>query len=488
MHPGVYAYIALAGAVASLLLVPLFKYLSVRWGVMDVPRPGRIHAQATPLLGGGAVFAALLLVVGGHFAAGYLLAQGNSLRGWVEADTLLRMRGAVGGMPRLLAILAGAVIIVAVGIADDAKSLPIWLRLGAEFAAAGLVVGLGVRPELYILPRWLVYLVAVIWIVGITNSFNLIDSMDGLAAGVAAVAGTIFAFWAGLSNQPMVAMLLAAFVGVMVGFLRFNFNPASIFLGSSGSMLLGYVLGVSVLVTTFMLGNGDGGGRGSLLPILMPLMILGVPLYDTFTVVLIRLYRRRSPFSPDLNHLAHRLHRLGLDRRQTVLFIYLLTFALGVGAVTLCSRPGISQAIEGWVTLLQVLSLFGVLAVLEWVSARSGSARLSSPVAASLALPGGAGPTLQGRISRLSFGGADLDVDTVDWDELGRLLRSREAVRVLVRFGERFSDVRLEAALTGVERSEDGRWRLSLKFGALDDGARRALEFALTHYRALGEG
>jgi len=485
----VYPYLIFAGMVAALVLVPIFKYLSVRWGVMDVPRPGRIHSRSTPLLGGPAIFLGMMLVVGGHFALGQILARGSLLSGWLSPQIIAQMRYSLGGMSRLAAIFLGALVVLGIGVADDVRSLPIWVRLGAEFAAAAVVVALGVKPELYILPHWLVYVVAVVWIVGITNSFNLIDSMDGLAAGVAAVAAALLGFWAALSGQPMVAMLLACLVGVLVGFLFFNWSPAGIFLGSSGSMLLGYFLAVAVLVSTFMT-----GGHSGLLPVVMPLIILGVPLYDTASVVAIRLYRRRSPFSPDLNHLAHRRHRLGLSRRQTVLFIYLMTLAVGLGAVLLAESEAVSWKLKALVVLAQVLAVFGVVIVLEMVSFGKRSVRLATPVRARLDLElEGAPPSpsparLVGKVTRLGLARAELDVEDLDADLAGRMLAQRAAGEFAVLFVEPFKEVRAPVTVRGLKRTWPGGWRVSLVFGELSGEARQNLEFALTHYRAMGEG
>ncbi len=483
LHPGVFLYLLFAGLVASLLLVPLARYLSVRWGVMDLPRPGRIHSRPTPLLGGPAIFLGLLLVIGGHFLAGQLLSESDWVTKWLSAELVTRMRNAVGATPQLLAILAGALVILVIGVADDARSLPVWLRLGAEFAAAGVVVALGVKPELYILPPWLVYVVAMVWIVGITNSFNLIDSMDGLAAGVAAVAAALFGFWAALSGQPMVAMMLAGFVGVLVGFLFFNYSPASIFLGSSGSMLIGYFLAVTVLVSTFMLGDAAG-----LLPIVMPLLILGVPLYDTASVVIIRLYRRRSPFTPDLNHLAHRIHRLGLSRRQTVLFIYLMTFAVGMGAVVLSQHDELHGAIKNWAVLVQVLAVFAVVVILEMVSFGSRSVKLASPVPAELELAPPTELRAAGGMSRLGLSGAELEVEEIDAELAGQALGARAGGKLRIRFEEPFKEALVPVELRALARTEAGRWRVSLAFGDLSAETRKDLEFAMTHHRALGEG
>lgn len=487
MNPLVYLYLLLAGAAASLLLVPLFKALSVRLGMMDEPRPGRIHARPTALLGGPAIFAGMLLVVGGHYLAAQFLADSGFAARWLAPETLLNLRHSSGGDLRLLAILAGAVVILAVGLADDARSLPIPARLGAETAAATLVVLLGIHPKVFFLPDWLTGVLAVVWIVGITNSFNLIDSMDGLAAGVAAIAAGLLGLWAGLSGQPTVAAFLASFAGLLAGFLAYNWAPASVFLGSSGSMLLGYFLSVAVLLSSFLLGSD----ATNYLPLVMPLLILGVPLYDTCSVVFIRLRRGRSPFAPDLNHLAHRLHRLGLSRRRTVLVIWLMTFTVGLGALLLATSPAVPAAFNEVVILVQALAVFGVIVVLELAGRGGRPVQLGTPVAAEVRLPaegGGAEAALAGRVTRLGPGSARLEVAELSPEAAARWLGARAAGRLRLSLAPPFEPLELAATVRGVERAEAGGWRLSLEFGPLSGEARERMEFILSHYRGLGEG
>jgi UDP-GlcNAc:undecaprenyl-phosphate GlcNAc-1-phosphate transferase len=493
MSPLVCLYLLAAGACASLLAVPVFKGLSLRLGILDVPRPGRIHSRAMPLLGGPAIFTAVLAVVGGHFLAAHLLIQSEAAGRWLSPQAIEQIRHSVGATERLVAILVGAVAILAIGVADDVRSLPVWLRLGSEATAAGLVVALGVQPELYFLPRWLVYVIAVLWIVGLVNSFNLIDSMDGLSAGVAAIAAGLLGFWALLSNHPMVAALMACLAGVLAGFLVFNSSPASIFLGSSGSMLIGYFMSVAVLVSTFMTGEEAG-----LLPIAMPVLVLGVPLYDTFSVVVIRLRRGRSPLKPDLNHLAHRLHRLGLSRRQTVLFIYLMTFAVGLNAVLLGKASLAGPLLDDLVVLVQVLAVFGVVVVLETVASHERPAWLATPVPAEFT-PGPSPPAqhqaqqggaarLAGSVVRLSASGAEMTIEGLPAEAAGKLLASAAPGRLTLRFEAPFEGVQLAASVRAVAREEENRWQLEVEFPAPDAEARRRIEFALEHYRAMGEG
>jgi hypothetical protein len=255
-------------------------------------------------------------------------------------------------------------------------------------------------------------------------------------------------------------------------------------------MLIGYFLSVTVLVSTFMV-----GGRGGLLQIAMPLLILGVPLYDTASVVLIRLRRRRSPFSPDLNHLAHRVHRLGLSRRQTVLFVYLLTFAVGMGALAL-SRCGaddehlrhIHERLTGWVIIVQALAVFGVIMVLEWVSFGARRVTLTTPVPADLEVQLEGPLRASGVVCRLAMTGADLEVEELDARAAAEAADSGARGRLRVRFESPFEEMRVEATVRGLERIDPRGWRVSLDFAELSPKDRKNLEFALTHFRALGEG
>jgi hypothetical protein len=281
----------------------------------------------------------------------------------------------------------------------------------------------------------------------------------------------------------MVALMLAGFVGVLVGFLFFNSSPASIFLGSSGSMLIGYFLAVTVLVSTFMVGQGAG-----LLPVVMPLIILGVPLYDTASVVAIRLYRRRSPFSPDLNHLAHRIHRLGLTRRQTVLFVYLLTFAVGMSAVVLSESGDLRGSLRSWAVLIQVLAVFGVLVILEWVSFGSRHATLTTPIPADLDVGTEPHVRFSGVLCRLGMNRAELEVAELDAAAAAGSLVSGHRGRLHMRFEQPFAAMTVHTRVVALERSEEGGWRLAVKFEDLPAGERSKLEFVLTHYRMLGEG
>jgi len=196
--------------------------------------------------------------------------------------------------------------------------------------------------------------------VGITNSFNLLDHMDGLSAGVAAVSGACFLAVAVHTQQWFIAALVAALIGAALGFLRFNFPPASIFLGDAGSQFLGFLLACLTVSFTFY------GRSYPLYSYAVPLVILAVPLYDTASVVLLRLRQGRSPFEADRNHFAHRLADLGLTHRGAAVVIYFLTLVTGASAVLLYD-VGPSGAL---VILGQILGIFVIIGTLEFRARR----------------------------------------------------------------------------------------------------------------------
>jgi UDP-GlcNAc:undecaprenyl-phosphate/decaprenyl-phosphate GlcNAc-1-phosphate transferase len=172
--------------------------------------------------------------------------------------------------------------------------------------------------------------VTVLWLVGVTNAFNLLDNMDGLAAGVAFVASGVFLINAWALGEFFISLMLVAFMGSLLGFLLYNFHPATVFLGDCGSLFIGFVMGSLTLLERYI-----SHASSTLFPILMPVVVLALPLLDTATVVYIRLKERRPIYIGDSRHLSHRLVSLGFSQRAAVMFLYLITFALGLGAASL---------------------------------------------------------------------------------------------------------------------------------------------------------
>ncbi|HLL90871.1 MAG TPA: MraY family glycosyltransferase, partial [Tepidisphaeraceae bacterium] len=202
--------------------------------------------------------------------------------------------------------------------------------------------------------------VSVLWITAITNAFNFLDNMDGLSAGVAAVCTAAFLVAALTIGQWFVAAALALLLGALLGFLWFNFPPARIFQGDAGSLVVGFLLGVLTVRTTFLRPGQDFGAGWY--AVFAPVIVLAVPLYDLVVVSIIRLSRGKSPFQGDTNHFSHRLVARGMSRRTAVLCIYLVTAATSVAAVVL---PHVGSTFLAVLIFAQTLLILGVVLLLE---------------------------------------------------------------------------------------------------------------------------
>ena len=322
--------VMLAGLVVSASLVPLARWLARRLGVMDAPGERKVHETPMPRLGGVAVFVSFTALVALGYSLIPTLADSTWLRSQIPGS-LRMLREAYRVEGKLTAMLIGAAVAFGVGVLDDVlgRRFPVWLKLAGQVAAALILIAGGVRVSF--LPfDWMNFAVTLLWIVGITNAFNLLDNMDGLSTGVAFVASLVFLINAWALGEFFISLLLAAFMGALLGFLFFNFHPASVFLGDCGSLFIGFVMASLTLLERYV-----SHASSSLFPILMPVVVLAVPLLDTATVIVIRVRERRPIYVGDKRHLSHRLVALGFSTRAAVLFIYLATFTLGLGAVSL---------------------------------------------------------------------------------------------------------------------------------------------------------
>jgi UDP-GlcNAc:undecaprenyl-phosphate GlcNAc-1-phosphate transferase len=284
-------------ALLTILFTPIALAIAHRLKLFDVPNPGKAHKSPVPFLGGAAIVAAFAVIV--------------------LAATLIRPPKS--GLADLAAFLGMALVLSAMGLIDDIRGLGPWLRLAVETAAGLGVLALGVRAHLSSSP--IDGFVTVAWVVGVTNAFNLLDNMDGLSAGVAAIASGFLFVVAFLNGQFLVASLAIALAGCAIGFLRHNFYPARIYMGDAGSLFIGFLIAVlSLQLRTH---------STTRLSFLIPFLILGVPLFDTSLVTITRLSHRRSPFDGGQDHVSHRLVRLGIPVRGAVIIIYGGGFAVG---------------------------------------------------------------------------------------------------------------------------------------------------------------
>jgi len=332
MAAGLLAF--LIALLASLTLTMPVRAFALRVGMVDRPGPRKVHLQPIPLLGGLAIY------------------------GGVALSVLFLVQGAA--RDQVWGILAGATLIAAVGILDDRGLLhhQIKLFVGMPLAAVILLLS-GIRAQIFstlvggrtgdVLDAAL----TIIWVVGITASFSILDHMDGLCAGVAAMAAAFFALLAYLNGQVLVTVLAAAVLGAACGFLRWNFKPAKIFMGDGGAMFLGFLMATLALKLRFAQPNLVSAW-------LVPILILGATIFDTTLVTISRSRRGLLPFAtPGKDHAAHRLANMGLGQRGAVLTMYMIGAVSGALALLVSIMP-ISFAI--------VAGVFAVAAALAGVA------------------------------------------------------------------------------------------------------------------------
>ena len=341
-------------AVATPLLARLFR----RLGFADEPRRDRHSRRKVPKGGGVAIFWAVALpVLAGLVLAKYFLAHPDLLAP-IPGDLEQHLPGIMQKAAGALAILAGAAVLHVLGLIDDYRPVSPLVKLIVQFAVAICLVWFFEIRLLTFLPLHIGTMLTVIWIVLLTNVFNFLDNMDGLSAGVAAIVLVMFV-WVGRSSQQIfVPTMAAVLLGALLGFLLYNFSPAKIFMGDSGSLPLGYLLGVVSVLTTYY---NPEVHQGQWYSALAPLVIFAIPLYDFVSVVFLRLRAGQAPWIGDRRHFSHRLIQGGMSESKAVLTIYLATATTAVSASFL-SGVGAFAAV---LIFVQTLAVTGIIALLE---------------------------------------------------------------------------------------------------------------------------
>jgi len=355
----------------GVFLVHRLRLWALERDFLDVPDARKAHARAVPYGGGIAIFLAALAPVALGIGAAALVVSTGLGRSWLPAGIAIHLDGMIRSatLRNLAVVWAGGAALLLVGLYDDRYHLGAWPKLGAQvLVALGAALALGTeRVTLFIGPG-VGLVITVLWIVGITNAFNFLDNMDGLSSSVALVVTALLAMIAWRTGQYFIVLALAPLAGALVAFLVFNFPPATIFMGDAGSTFIGYYLAVVAVLTTFT--TGEPGGF-QIYPIVMPLLVFGLPIYDTASVMLLRIMRGVSPLTPDRNHFSHRLRALGLTARETLFAVALVTFAIGCGA-TVLPELGTAGAL---VLVLQGAAVLGVVATLETAAVRGARNR-----------------------------------------------------------------------------------------------------------------
>ncbi|AIM16237.1 MULTISPECIES: glycosyltransferase family 4 protein [Neobacillus] len=315
--------------ISSILLTPLVKKLAFKIGATDKPNQRKVHQKIMPRLGGLAIYLSFII--------GFLILQPEG--------------------PYALPIILGSLIIVFTGILDDIYELSAKIKFIAQIIAAAIVVVWGgVHVEFINLPfggqitfGYLSIPLTIIWIVGITNAINLIDGLDGLAAGVSSIALITISGMAIIMGDGFVTAMASLVLASTLGFLIYNFHPAKIFMGDTGALFLGFMISVLSLL---------GFKNVTLISFIVPIIILGVPISDTFFAIIRRIVNKKPLSAPDKSHLHHCLLRLGFTHRQTVLIIYAMAAFFGLMAIIFSQ----AKLLGGFFLILVLLILIELIA------------------------------------------------------------------------------------------------------------------------------
>ena len=335
------------------IFTPLARRLALALKLVDRPLGRKGHDDPVPYLGGLAIVCAFAVT----FALIFLLPHTELYESW----PLLAAYGPKDKLfdPTILRglgwIALGGGVIFLLGLADDRFSLSPWIKLSVEIAVATILALLGVRIDFY--GPVASTILSVLWVVGITNAFNFLDNMDGLSAGVAVICAAMFFVVTVQTDQLLVGITCITLAGAAAGFLLYNFHPARIFMGDAGSLYLGFMLACLTMATRYYHYNDTD----TVLRLAMPVLIMGLPLFDAASVVWIRLRQGRPLFQGDRNHFSHRLVALGMSTREAVLTNYLVAAATGLGAMLLI---WVSTA-GGLIILAQALLIFSIVLLLE---------------------------------------------------------------------------------------------------------------------------
>ncbi len=322
----------------SYILTPLFRDIGSSQQIVDIPDTEiKAHKKPVPYLGGAAIF--LSFCVG------------------LAVYTFYASRV----HHHLLGIILGSLVIVTLGFLDDLYRLSPAVKLAVQVLSVIVLIKFNVYLKIIFLPHWLNIGLTFLWVLGITNALNIIDIMDGLSAGVTFIAGATFLFVALPSGQALVLSLSAAICGAVLGFLRYNFHPAQIYMGGMGALFIGFILAAIALEESYTAVNN--------IALLSPLLILGIPIYDTCLVVVLRLLGGKNPLYGSNDHFALRLEACGIKQKHTVYIIYLICIILGQASY-IATTVNIYGAIFTYILVL-ITSLIGGIA-LSAVKVRRG--------------------------------------------------------------------------------------------------------------------
>jgi len=333
----IYITACFLSAFLALRITPFIKSVALKFEKFDTPDARKVHKKPMVRLGGVAIFIATL----GAIASSLLLFDTSILSVGLSATDA----------PMLWCLLLGGTGFFLIGFADDLFNLSVLHRLWMQGSISAALWHFGLRIDTLVLPGmephalgWLSLPITIVWIAGVVNAINWIDGLDGLAAGVSAIAAAVIVALSLSTAQPIVALVASALLGSLLGFLVYNYNPAEIFMGDGGSYFLGFMLASLCIVGPQQIETSVSS--------LLPFLILAVPIGDMASVIVARLYQKRSPFSADNLHIHHRLLGKKISYKTVVWVMYILTFSTGSLALALVGIAGYFTLVTGIAILL----------------------------------------------------------------------------------------------------------------------------------------
>ena len=330
-----YFLMAASALIIAIGGTPIMRRVALHFGVIDSPGARKVHVNPVPLLGGAAIYIAFILA---------LIFLGDRRH-----------------INEMIGIFVGATLVSLIGIVDDSSGLGSYVKLGGQLLAASILVLSGVQVLLF--GNWIDIALTIFWVIAITNAMNLLDNMDGLSGGIAMIAAVFFTLLAAMSDQYLVGSLAAALAGACAGFLIYNWNPAHIFMGDTGSLFIGFLLAAVGIKLRFPTNSKS-------ITWMIPLLVLALPIFDTTLVTISRLRRGKNPLTtPGKDHISHRFALLTGSKREAVLICYLIGGAVGLASIFLTQANFIEAIAVG--SALTMLALYGIW----WLEFRGGGVR-----------------------------------------------------------------------------------------------------------------
>ncbi len=364
----------------SLLLTRLARGAALRKGLVNKPSANKLHKDPVPLGGGIAICLSTFIPLGIVLLFAWLAfapeatGENSQCPEWLPLSLAQHLPGILASAHMLGFMILGGLIMMLIGIRDDIKPLPPWRKLAGTVAVAVFLVVAGIRVTVFIGDDMISSIITILWIVGITHVFNLLDNMDGLCASVAGVISTILMIVALQTGQLFVAAFLLVFIAALLGFLKYNFPPARIFMGDGGSLFIGYTLAMITIVFSFFDSEFGlpSGNLNRYYVVLVPILLFAVPLFDTISVILIRIREKRPIYTGDTCHFSHRLLKLGMTTRGSLLTVCLATLCTALPAILLYRSHGTRFAglTIAAVLVAQTVGIISVIVLLEKAAAK----------------------------------------------------------------------------------------------------------------------